>query len=420
MRNLFDQYDQPENRLTHALVCVLRSDGVLLRKFVKWATGDRIERNRPIEVLEQQLPGEEEVTDELEVERKGLPDAWIHDGDGWALLIESKIQATLRQGQLDRHRRTAERRGFSQIRLIAFVPQRHQSRVFENVRIFEWAELYLWMRGQDTCDWARRLTEYMEVLEQKLADRNYLKEGTMTVFSGIPFGRDCPYNYHEAKRLLHLALNQIRQRREFQKKLHIDPNGKGRPAITGREGSGVWDFLPLAASHAAKSFTQYPHLTMGIQRDRLIVIVTIPNGIRPEFRRNLLAGGEESFLEVFETVFDNLRLSLGRIQGAAPFAEIIQRHYPSQRSTPITDARLEFDLRTAFRGSKRWRKPVKRQPEWLRALYEALSGKRSNLQFAVGVLFPYERCEAVHSPEILDHVANVWIACRPLIKRTLG
>jgi hypothetical protein len=369
--------------------------------------------------LEQQLPGEEEATDELEVERKGLPDAWIHDGDGWALLIESKIQATLRQGQLDRHRRTAERRGFSQIRLIAFVPQRHQSGAFENVRIFEWAELYSWMGGQKACDWARRLTEYMEVLEQKLADRNYLKEGTMTVFSGIPFGRDCPYNYHEAKRLLHLALNQIKRSREISKRLHITPNGKGRPAITGREGSGVWDFIPLAVSHAAKSFTQYPHLTMGIQRDRLIVIVTIPNGIRPDFRRNLLAGGEESFLEVFETVFNGLRRSLGKIQGATPFAEIIQRHFPTQRSTPITDARLEFDLRTAFRGSKPWRKPVKRQPEWLKALYEALSGKRSNLQFAVGAIFSYERCEAVHKPEILDDAVNVWMACRPLIKRTL-
>lgn len=207
------------------------------------------------------------------------------------------------------------------------------------------------------------------------------------MFSGIPFGKDCPYNYHEAKRLLYLGLNQIKQSPEVQKRLRITPDGKGRPAITGREGSGVWDFLPLAASRAAKSFTQYPHLTMGIQRDRLIVIVTIPNGIRPDFRRNLLAGGEESFLEVFETVFNGLRRSLGKIRGATPFAEIVQLHYPSQRSTPITDARLEFDLRTAFRGSELWRKPVKCQPEWLKALYEALSRKRSNLQFAVGAIF---------------------------------
>ena len=242
----------------------------------------------------------------------------------------------------------------------------------------------------------------------------------MTVFSGVPFGSDCPYNYHEAKRLLHLALNQLRQSREIQKRLRINPSGKGRPAITGREGSGVWDFLPLAASHVAKNFTEYPHLTMGIQRDRLIVIVTIPNGIRPVFRRNLLAGGEVSFVEAFETVFNSLRRSIGNVRGASPFAEIIQRHYPSQRSTPITDARLEFDLRTAFRGSKRWRVTVKRQPEWLRALYEALSRKRSNLQFAVGAFFPYEHCEVVHSPEILDHAANVWIACRPLIEKALG
>ena len=39
MRNLFDQYDAPENRLTHAPGCCLQRDPRLLRDFVRRAVG---------------------------------------------------------------------------------------------------------------------------------------------------------------------------------------------------------------------------------------------------------------------------------------------------------------------------------------------------------------------------------------------
>jgi hypothetical protein len=60
MRNIFDQYTQPENRLTHALASSLAAEPLLLRKFVKWVTGERILNGRKLEILEQRLPGEEE------------------------------------------------------------------------------------------------------------------------------------------------------------------------------------------------------------------------------------------------------------------------------------------------------------------------------------------------------------------------
>jgi len=36
MRNLFDQYSQPENRLTHALAVCLSEDRRLLASWLKW------------------------------------------------------------------------------------------------------------------------------------------------------------------------------------------------------------------------------------------------------------------------------------------------------------------------------------------------------------------------------------------------
>lgn len=36
MRNLFDQYDQPENRLTYVLASRMENDRGLQRRFLKW------------------------------------------------------------------------------------------------------------------------------------------------------------------------------------------------------------------------------------------------------------------------------------------------------------------------------------------------------------------------------------------------
>ena len=417
MRNIFDQYTQPENRLTHALVSCLAGDRALLRKFVRWTTSSSILSLRRLEVLEQRLPGEEELLDESETEKRGLPDAWIHDRDEWALLIESKIESPLKRDQLERHKKVATRRGFSNVHLItALVTERPQRQLLDGTRVIEWTELYSWLRRERESTWARHLTEYMEILEGKLVAEGYLKEGTLTVFSGIPFGKDYPYNYREAKRVLKLAMEKLRNRSDLQRKLGMDPEGEGRPAITGQDGTSVWDFLPLIQARSEASFTNCPHLTLSVQRDRIFALVTVPNGIKREYRHNLRRDGKEGFFYLVEQVQRNLEKSFRRVDGATPWMEILQRHYPSQRSEPIVDARLQFDLRTASQRPKGSRKEVKTQPQWLDAVYRALSSKRSNLQLAVDTIFLYSRCKAVNSSEILDHVANAWLACRPLIR----
>jgi hypothetical protein len=42
----------------------------------------------------------------------------------------------------------------------------------------------------------------------------------------------------------------------------MNPKAPGRPAITGRQGDGVWDFLSLSEAMEAESFIKYPHLTL--------------------------------------------------------------------------------------------------------------------------------------------------------------
>jgi hypothetical protein len=417
MRNIFDQYTHPENRLTHALVSSLAGDPGLLRNFVRWVTAERAPTAR-LHIVEQRLPGEQEPGDEDEAERRGLPDGWIYDSKGWALVIESKIESPLNRDQLERHLHTADKRGFTNLSLLALVTELPNPSVLNDIKVTvkKWTQLYSWLLGQQRSEWARRLADYMVVLERKLVRDDYPRGGTLTVFAGIPFGKDEPYNYPEAKRLLRLALDELRERSDLIRELGMDPELKGRPAITGREGTLVWDFLRLADSRNAENFTEFPHLTLSIQQEQLLAVVTVPHGIRPEFRRRLLAGGREGFCALFETLLDKLSQSIGRVEGAAPWVEIIQRRYPAQRAEPITDARLQFDLRTGFEERRRWGTSVKHQPQWLEIAYEALAKKNSNLQLGVGATFRYEQCPAVRAPYILDHVAEVWLACKPLVE----
>lgn len=418
MRNLFDQFDQPENRLTHALMTSLHEDRRLLNRFIKWATAGQAPAG-PLHVLEQTLPGQE-AADSDELERRGLPDGWIHDDDCWSLVIESKIECRLEPDQLRRHRSTAERRGFSKLHILAFVVLLPSRPIAPDITIKKWTDLYTWLKEQErNSEWAARLGAYMEVLENKLSKDGYLKGGTLTVFTGIPFCNENPYNYPEAKRVLRLAMAELRMRSDLERELGIDKENQGRGSITGKDSPHVWDYLSLAKAEGANNFTKFPHLTVGIHREYVHAIVAVPNGIRGEFRRNLLSGGRDGFCAIFQSILAGFSQSLGGLEGAVPSVEVVQRRYPSQRSEPWMDAELSFDLRTGFGNKYGWHASPKQQPQWLEAVYNVLSGRNSNLQLAVGAKFEYERCSEVNTREILNHIAKAWLACKPLIRQMI-
>ncbi len=408
MRNIFDQYESPENRLTHALGCCLQLDRNLLRPFVTWLTGRRSLAWGKLEVLEQQVPGVPvDTTNDGEL---GLPDLWIHGDGDWSLIIESKVQAKVTTGQLHRHLRRARRNGFGDVDLVVLAPtlpkQRNQGIIYRT-----WPEVYCWLRRQArNSQWASSLAEYFEVAETKMTADGYLQDGSLTEFDGIPFGPDHPYSYREAKRLLKLAMGELRKRRDLEK-LGMNPRGQGRPAITGQAGSAVWDFIPLKAAGGKAAFTSCPHLTLSIQSQRLVVIVTLPNAVGSAMRRNLVDLPYDEFCDLVGSVERGVSKAVRRIKRACPHIEAVQRHYPSQRARPIVDARLEFDLRTAT-GNRR--AAVKSQPQWLESVYAALQAKKSNLQVGIGALLPYGD-SALRSREVLKVIAGVWLGCRPWI-----
>lgn len=107
MRNIFDQYEQPENRLTHALVTTLEQERSLLVPFLRWLGIRDVPRPSTLMLTEQQVPGRLQE-DAEDLDWKGLPDAAIFDEDSWAVLFESKLQSRPNRNQVERHRRTAQ------------------------------------------------------------------------------------------------------------------------------------------------------------------------------------------------------------------------------------------------------------------------------------------------------------------------
>ena len=155
LRNVFDQYEQRENRVTHALATALAEDAGLLRAFLKELADCTPPRGARLTVEEQALPGEAESGGDSE--ERGLPDIWIHDGEDWALIIEAKVTAAVSASQLRRHLAIAARRGVRrpQLLLITAIPVVRS--LPPSVRRAEWRRVYSWLaKHAPRSPWAKR------------------------------------------------------------------------------------------------------------------------------------------------------------------------------------------------------------------------------------------------------------------------
>jgi hypothetical protein len=262
-------------------------------------------------------------------------------------------------------------------------------------------------------EWSDRLRAYLRAAEVRLAQEEYLTEGTLTMFDGFPFSDDNPYTYGEAKRLLKLALKELSKDRTLRS-LGMDPKARGRTAITGRGGRAVWDFLPLKDRPKRGAFTGYPHLTLAVHANHLEVAITIPNGVIRPVRQRLIDLGSDRLTAINAEILRRARRLIAR--GAWVQANALQRHYLGQSSLPITDAMLTFRLETSQpRNGGR----VKRQPEWVELFAALPRSNQSNIQFQYCVHLPWGT-KGLNSRESLRLIVESWIAMKPLLDALRG
>jgi len=347
-------------------------------------TGETDLNWRNLKIVEQQIPGSP-IDENFEEEERGLPDLWIFEGE-WSLIIENKVMAPVSVDQLRRHRGMAKRNAFKSVKLAVLSPELPK-RIVPWVIYRTWPDVFCWMRKQAKHSlWAGYLSEYLQVAEDRMTKELYLGDISLTEFDGIPFNSDHPFTYREAKRVLKLAMTELRKRSDLRK-FRINNSQSGRKAITGSQGRGVWDFIQLKAFDIDAGFTGSPHLTLVIELHRVLAIVSIPNGVKAKMRSKLIELGTDGFADLSRQICTNVERAIRHIKGAYPFMAVSQRHYLSQNSPSIPDARLEFDLRT-IDGKKSAR--VKCQPEWIDAAYAALANKRSNLHAEWGAVLQYQ------------------------------
>lgn len=414
MRSIFDQYTQPENKLTHALACVLEHDRSVLRPFLLWLGVRDIPPAQRLHIVEQQVPGELVSGDDEgdPNERKGLPDMCIFDHEkGWAVLIESKVQSAVRADQIDRHRRTAARHGFPETQVVILSVDADNHSLNEKAIWRQWREVFRWFDDQRDSAWSGHLVKYMQVLETKMIAKNYQVRGTMTTFNGLRFDDDNPFHYNEAKRLLRL-LRESLQSHPKASALKLHPSASGRGGITRDEQGRVWDFIPPRNVTDPTKFTTFPHFDISLQPESATACITIPNGMRRSWAKSLRDGGYEQFRKTLVEIERNLRPLVRRSMGAKPRVRILQRHFLSQRSRGITDARLDFDLRTLAQHTS---DNVKAAPVWAISAFEALQTPNANVQFDVRCDFSYE-CPEVRSSAAIDLFADAWVAMAPILE----
>jgi hypothetical protein len=228
------------------------------------------------------------------------------------------------------------------------------------------------------------------------------------MFDGFPFSDASPYTYGEAKRLLRLAVKELKKDRHLRQ-LGVDPRAQGRPAITGRGAPVVWDYLPLA-TRPRGTFTRYPHLTLAIHSDHLEIAITIPDAVSAPVRRRLRDLGPEGLIAINTKILRNAKPLL-RL-GAEIRAYVLQRHYTSQRSSGITDAELKFRLETS---QPKQVDAVRRQPEWVNTFAELTRKKRSNIQFQYRVELTWGETRGLDSRKSLKLIVDGWMALKPLL-----
>ena len=412
MRNIFDQFAQPENRLTHALASVLALSPTLCRRFVRWAVNFPVPADeRRLHVEQQRVPGTPEPVDEGEPSSR--PDACIYGDGNWCVVIESKVGADLGVKQLERHRRMAKR-AFDDVHVLAITAEEKPADLPTDICHRTWVEVFEWLGDNATVapSWVDRLREYMRLLESRLLAEGYgMGKSSITTFDGIRFGANHPYSHREAKLLLRQLMELLRRRKRLLA-LGASLEEDGRPRITGKEGSGVWDVISLRPRErkGKGDFTSWPHLTIFINATLTRVVVTVPNNVATAYRKRL-SRKRDDFVTIARRVEREVTRHVAARDGFQPVLILSQRHFRG-RQVQIEDGRLNFDLRT-IRGNRRHH--IKRQPHWIALAFDLFADKRgANVQLQIGADFLHEGgyLSTVEAPERIE---AVWLACKPIL-----
>lgn len=422
--NIFDRYSHLENRLTHALGVTLERSPLFKKEFIKAFAPSAKSITRKSRVELQLAKGRSEDL----TEKTGIPDLVIIDKTDRAIIIESKVGSVLSITQLRGHENRSRQNNLCIQSALAITGRDHDrdkirdairnnnlSSVWQHVT---WRQIYhLSSRLAFKKDiWAKELLEYMNIVSTELDEQKMAADVKIIDFSGIPFKTFEDFDFRLAKRVLRSLIECLDEDKKFLSAIGFSKGQVPRHRKSIDNGLQPWDFFS-PVSHE-RSHKESHHFTVSIGQERLNAMLTVPNGSTFRgFRKHLKQDEDSAFESLIEQFLKDLERRGVLKAGGKPCIWIGQRRYKGRKTLFSIDGEMSFDIRT-LKGQPRQGAipPIRAQPEWLNLCKSLILGKKGNVQFQIGVWFPYRQCNDVHTPKAADLVKASFESLMPFVK----
>lgn len=411
LRNIFDQYSQLENRVTHALAHALVSERFLARDFLQWATGHHSVGDPLIVVQDRKGGGD------------SIPDMTLRDTAGYLCVVENKLRPdTVTTEQLTSHServRPVDQQGGS---ILVITPDSAEPSKVQEVRLTgvdvywcTWQAVYEWIMAKAShrpgAVLPRSFCQYLRQAEGELQAEGV--DVMLTAFDGISF--EGGKRKDDQVRSL---LNHIRKHIESSSTIHQWFPGLN-PEL-GRKQLVYWTSIglvqPAGAIERGDAFNKHPHLTIGFEDDQFSAFIVLPNAALLEYKHRAMRADSEEWRRVLIGIVQAVH-ELAAAETPVPFMKIMQRHWQKRRSPPITDGQVEFSLDTLATPTK-LDSGVKDNIAWVEIVPSLIQTfKHANIEVQIGFHYPYERCKTIlGSATFPEHLVQAVGTLRPFLK----
>ena len=389
LRNLFHQYSLDENRITHALAHALVSDRVVLRQFIRWATGRSV--RTPYVIVQDRS-----------ADQDSIPDITLRTNSGFKCAVENKIYPrSVETDQLLRHWNgvTSDSNGDGCVLVItpdADEPEgvAEARRLGADTRWLSWSAVYTWMTERKTRPDSSthvliaEFCRYLRFGENQLQNEGR-QDVMLTPFDGIHFEAGVRDDAQVRSLLTHL-------RRYIESDDEMKQLYPGTNPETGGKHVSFWTYIGLIsaplANDANVAFNKRPHLTIEFEEEQFSAFIVLPHAAFTEYKTRARLARSEDWQKALLEIQQHAA-NLTEETPPISYVRIVQRHWRSISARPVVDGEVEFTLDTLSDATEKVTEAVKSNDIWASIVPSLIGFKRANIEVQVGLHYPYVRCK---------------------------
>ncbi len=397
LRNLFDQYHQPENQVTNALLQTLETSDELKKRFFEKFVRIPLKRNSKITLQCQKIPGEDE---NKPTTSGSVPDGLITDAENSiAVAIESKIgQDAINEKQLIKHLQGIKE--YKTHCLLVITPDAEQPKKLDGSNLdkekivwHSWQEIYEWVKQeiQNFSQDGKNSDTATKYLLKNLG--GFMSDKGLTRFDGFRDFEDDKKTKEDFKVLCDEITGYVQG--EYSNLGH-NPKSTRNP-----KKNSLWTVI------GEENHVTAPHFTLGLNKakERFVIALYIPHRATKYWTRleRIFTQDEErlKFIELLK----KLRKQVSLVE-----LELIHRHAEVGQKL-LSDGELNFDIDTAITDSTRHHS-FKKFPHWFFVMEELIKNKsksEANIQFGVCVCYRFDESnkELLAKKGFMEEVKNV-------------